>query len=70
MLTVNAPYPEHFFQSPYPEHNNYMSFFSGANRAWICGLIQYTSFYGICVAYTITTSTSIRSLSIERALKP
>eukprot|EP00253_Pinus_taeda_P023099 PITA_23099 len=34
----------------------------GAKRAWICGLIQYTSFFGMCVAYTITTSGSIRAI--------
>jgi len=34
----------------------------GARRAWLCGLVQYAYFYGICVAYTITTSTSIRAI--------
>ncbi|MFS7982142.1 putative ATPase, AAA-type, core, DNA ligase, ATP-dependent, central [Helianthus anomalus] len=34
--------------------------FSGRKHAWICGLLQYVSFYGTAVAYIVTTSTCMR----------
>eukprot|EP00253_Pinus_taeda_P001258 PITA_01258 len=30
-------------------------------KAWLCALVQYLLLYGICVAYTITTSVSVRA---------
>lgn len=35
----------------------------GERKAWLCALVQYAFFYGVCVAYTITTSISIRAIS-------
>lgn len=34
----------------------------GEKKARICALVQYVYFYGICVAYTITASLSIRAI--------
>lgn len=33
---------------------------SGERKTWICGLLQYLSMYGTGIAYTITTSISMR----------
>ena len=38
-------------------------FFSGERKARLCALVQYVLLYGVCVAYTITTSVSIRLVS-------
>jgi len=35
----------------------------GERKAWLCALVQNAFFYGVCVAYTITTSVSIRAIS-------
>eukprot|EP00253_Pinus_taeda_P020523 PITA_20523 len=35
----------------------------GERKAWLCALAQYAFFYGVCVAYTITASVSIRAIS-------
>eukprot|EP00253_Pinus_taeda_P000774 PITA_00774 len=35
----------------------------GERKAWLCALVQYLLLYGICVAYTITTSVSVRAIS-------
>lgn len=34
--------------------------FSGEKQSWICGLLQYVSFYGTAVAYVVTTATCMR----------
>ncbi|KAK3009641.1 hypothetical protein RJ639_015180 [Escallonia herrerae] len=34
----------------------------GRRQTWLCGLLQYSSMYGTGVAYTITTSTSMRAI--------
>ncbi|RWR83424.1 Amino acid transporter [Cinnamomum micranthum f. kanehirae] len=34
----------------------------GRKHTWVCGLLQYLSLYGTCVAYTITTSISMRAI--------
>ncbi|KDP32643.1 hypothetical protein JCGZ_13193 [Jatropha curcas] len=34
----------------------------GKTQTWFCGLLQYLSMYGTCVAYVITTSTSMRAI--------
>ncbi|KAJ0593608.1 putative amino acid transporter, transmembrane domain-containing protein [Helianthus annuus] len=34
----------------------------GRKHAWICGLLQYVSFYGTAVAYVVTTSTCMRAI--------
>lgn len=34
----------------------------GRKQTWICGLLQYVSLYGTCVAYVITTSTCMRAI--------
>ncbi|KAJ9551253.1 hypothetical protein OSB04_015298 [Centaurea solstitialis] len=34
----------------------------GKKQAWICGLLQYVSFYGTGVAYVVTTATCMRAL--------
>uniref|UniRef100_A0A0D6QUF5 Amino acid transporter transmembrane domain-containing protein n=1 Tax=Araucaria cunninghamii TaxID=56994 RepID=A0A0D6QUF5_ARACU len=34
----------------------------GGTKAWLCGLVQYVSLYGVGIAYTITTSKSIRAI--------
>lgn len=36
----------------------------GERKAWLCALVQYLLLYGICVAYTITTSVSMSEQSI------
>ncbi|CAN6450474.1 unnamed protein product [Victoria cruziana] len=37
----------------------------GKKQVWICGVIQYATLYGMGIAYTVTTSTSMRA--IERS---
>jgi hypothetical protein len=44
--------------------------FSGERKAWLCALVQNAFFYGVCVAYTITTSVSIRLVFITRTYMP
>ncbi|KAI3755951.1 hypothetical protein L1987_55761 [Smallanthus sonchifolius] len=34
----------------------------GEKHSWICGLLQYVSFYGTVVAYVVTTSTCMRAI--------
>ncbi|KAM0029419.1 putative amino acid transporter, transmembrane domain-containing protein [Helianthus debilis subsp. tardiflorus] len=34
----------------------------GEKQAWICGLLQYVSFYGAAVAYVVTTSTCVSAI--------
>ncbi|CAN6450485.1 unnamed protein product [Victoria cruziana] len=34
----------------------------GKKQVWICGLIQYATLYGMGIAYTVTTSTSMRAI--------
>lgn len=34
----------------------------GEKKAWICGLLQYVSFYGTAIAYVVTTSTCMRAI--------
>lgn len=33
---------------------------SGEKQTWVCGFLQYFSMYGTGIAYTITTSTSLK----------
>ncbi|KAK3009640.1 hypothetical protein RJ639_015179 [Escallonia herrerae] len=35
---------------------------SGRKQTWICGLLQYLSFYGTGVAYVVTTSSCMRAI--------
>lgn len=42
----------------------------GEKKARICALVQYVYFYGICVAYTITASLSIRACALSFRLNP
>ncbi|GJX77467.1 probable amino acid permease 7 [Tanacetum coccineum] len=34
----------------------------GEKKAWVCGLLQYMSFYGTSIAYVVTTATSINAI--------
>ncbi|XP_024959142.1 probable amino acid permease 7 [Cynara cardunculus var. scolymus] len=34
----------------------------GEKQAWICGLLQYVSFYGTGIAYVVTTATCMRAI--------
>ncbi|KAJ8640133.1 hypothetical protein MRB53_016827 [Persea americana] len=34
----------------------------GRKHTWVCGFLQYLSLYGTCIAYTITTSISMRAI--------
>ncbi|XP_057983560.1 probable amino acid permease 7 isoform X2 [Malania oleifera] len=34
----------------------------GSRRTFVCGFLQYVNLYGTCVAYVITTSTSLRAI--------
>ncbi|XP_057842885.1 amino acid permease 3 [Cryptomeria japonica] len=34
----------------------------GDRQAWLCGLVQYVSLYGVGIAYTITASISMRAI--------
>nr|GEY01155.1 probable amino acid permease 7 [Tanacetum cinerariifolium] len=34
----------------------------GEKKAWVCGLIQYVSFYGTAIAYVVTTATCIKAI--------
>lgn len=38
----------------------WLSASSGRKHTWVCGFLQYLSLYGTCIAYTITTSISMR----------
>ncbi|XP_078433252.1 putative amino acid permease 7 isoform X2 [Wolffia australiana] len=57
------------YRSPDPvtgeRHHSYMQAVGailGKKRTWACGLLQYVSMYGIDIAYTITTSISMRAI--------
>ncbi|CAH9104312.1 unnamed protein product [Cuscuta epithymum] len=57
------------YRSPDPvtgaRHSSYMDAVRahlGRRRTLICGLLQYLSMYGTCVAYIITTSKSMRAI--------
>ncbi|CAA6672386.1 unnamed protein product [Spirodela intermedia] len=57
------------YRSPDPDtgrrHHSYMDAVRGIlgkKRTWACGLLQYVSMYGTAIAYTITTSTSMRAI--------
>ncbi|GLJ07348.1 hypothetical protein SUGI_0064920 [Cryptomeria japonica] len=45
-----------------PRYRDAVRLYLGTKKAWMCGLVQYVSLYGIGIAYTITTSISIRAI--------
>ncbi|XP_072973024.1 probable amino acid permease 7 isoform X2 [Typha angustifolia] len=57
------------YRSPHPvtgtRNHSYMDAVRvnlGQKQTWFCGLVQYVSLYGTSIAYTITTSTSMRAI--------
>ncbi|XP_019194331.1 PREDICTED: probable amino acid permease 7 [Ipomoea nil] len=45
-----------------PTYMDAVRFNLGRRHRWMCGLLQYVSMYGTCIAYVITTSTSMRAI--------
>nr|GMC69992.1 probable amino acid permease 7 isoform X2 [Ipomoea batatas] len=45
-----------------PTYMDAVRFNLGSKHRWMCGLLQYVSMYGTCIAYVITTSTSMRAI--------
>ncbi|KAH9312147.1 hypothetical protein KI387_027182, partial [Taxus chinensis] len=45
-----------------PTYRDAVRLYLGTTKAWLCGLVQYVSLYGVGIAYTITTSISIRAI--------
>jgi len=41
----------------------------GEKRTWVCGFLQYLSMYGTGIAYTITTSISMRYINVYNLLQ-
>ncbi|XP_010927999.1 probable amino acid permease 7 isoform X2 [Elaeis guineensis] len=70
MITfVSASLLSDCYRSPHPvtgsRNRSYMDavrLFLGEKKTWICGLLQYLSMYGTAIAYTITTSISMRAI--------
>ncbi|KAF5804044.1 hypothetical protein HanRHA438_Chr06g0287591 [Helianthus annuus] len=54
------------YESPDPvtgtRNRSFTGVILGRKHAWICGFLQYVSFYGTAVAYVVTTLTYMRAI--------
>ncbi|KAL6883605.1 hypothetical protein ACP4OV_011019 [Aristida adscensionis] len=69
LMYISAFMMTHCYRSPEPDklRRNYTYMDAvrthlGKKRQWFCGLCQYLSFYGLAIAYTLTTATCLSAM--------